>query len=972
MNRYLLGCLAIIVALAVSCKEKEEKPTPVDPPTPSGSVSLVGDMTKLGTLQPVWSAEDCIAVFHKDGAPVAFSLSGEGGGSVASFSGELTGIAQGDTIYACHPYIEECSRKSVPIDLSNQEARPGIILPADITVASGIVEDVEEMPALVFEHILGGLNFTLDNQGIIARTVSSVGIISEGIVLGGTYNFISGELTANAETPGKSVLSFTNESAAAKGKTSWVLSVIPQTLPEGTKAFVERAPGDTLIKTLSRTVIKKGKMLDLSFTLEFEGLNVNSVIEPFVSETDPSVTKAVAWNASDIYGVFSGEKNTNVPFSLISGDKTAEALFLGYPDVNIDDAMQAYYPYSENISAAGIINIDLTNQEIRANGPFAPMDIAVAQAKVGTENNMTFKHVLGGILVEVSNISEKNSLVVNEIGISFNNVSLKGTYNVINGELSPEAASEGKTVCTTGRTILAGKKELFFFSVIPQEITAGTLIAIETSTGKILEATVPETVTVEAGKYIMVSIEDEGERVGLLKDIGSCQYDVEGSVMWTSPALSLDGQVAYVTSSNYKIAAIPLEGGKLASTPAWVCDAKEAGMAAGGNSVTATPAVGSTGIYALLGKGTKASLVKVLPNGTLDFYRWASYYVNGNTTNPDPESVQFEFDLECPIIFPSSDVYAERVMFSMQANGDYKRFVTARGCGNPNGNENERQGGSRQTSKGTTTNLGGILGYVGSDGWYFLAGRTGSSAIGAQVIKTNTNGGSMSGSSTASQLIGYVKSAGAGSNGRGSQMAQDENYDYYTGWNPAMEQYPGGSTLLFRYPKSKIKASSEIEPDYIVALKGGVSPSASSGLRGVGSVLSADGSVLYVTTCETSDESAYVHAVKTADGSVIWSYEAQKMYGVAAVDDLGYVYFNDYGTGELIQLDPQTGVALEKISLGEVRSSPTIGPGGIIYCNTLNQEGKPTLRAFSISQSQGPAKGWSQLGGNPQKSGKAY
>ena len=604
------------------------------------------------------------------------------------------------------------------------------------------------------------------------------------------------------------------------------------------------------------------------------------------------------------------------------------------------------------------------------------MDIAVAQASVGLETAMTFKHVLGGILVEITNNSESNSLIANKITVSSESIALKGSYNVISGELTIDAPSAAESVCETGRAVLGGATELFFFSIPPQEIAAGTRIEIETSTGKIIEASIPEAVAIGAGEYIKVSIEDEGERVGILKDLGSCQYDTEGTVMWTSPALSPDGKVAYVTSSNYKIAAVPLvqagEDLSLSSTPSWVLDAKVAGMAAGGGNVTSTPAVSSTGIYALLGKGAYASLVKVLPDGTLDYYRRASYYYSGSTSSPDPAATSFEFDMECPIIFPTSDVYAERIMFSMQANGDYKRFVSARGCGNPSGDEDTKIGGSRQTSKGTTTNLGGILGYVGSDGWYFLAGRTGGNAVGAQVIKTNTSGGSMSGDSPLDHLIGYIEASGTGSNGRGCQMAQDANYVYYTGWNSASEAYPGGNTLLFRYSKSNIKPSSSIKPDYIVALPGGVSTTSSSGMRGVGSVLSADGSVLYVTTCETSDESAYVHAVNTSDGSIKWSYEAEKIYGVAAVDDLGNVYFNDYGSGELIQLDPKTGVALEKIPLGTVQSSPTIGPGGIIYCNTRNEDGYPTLRAFSISGSIGPAKGWSQLGGNPQKSGTAY
>ena len=131
-------------------------------------------------------------------------------------------------------------------------------------------------------------------------------------------------------------------------------------------------------------------------------------------------------------------------------------------------------------------------------------------------------------------------------------------------------------------------------------------------------------------------------------------------------------------------------------------------------------------------------------------------------------------------------------------------------------------------------------------------------------------------------------------------------------------------------------------------------------------------SVLYVTTCKAEGESAYVHAVNTVDGSVKWSFQAENIMGVAAVDDLGYVYYNDYGLGKLFQLDPLNGEVTDSVDLHFVASSPTIGPGGIIWCNTLDENDHPTLRAIKISGSNGPARGWSQLGGNPQKSGTAY
>lgn len=976
MNRYILGCLAVITALSVSCKDNEEKPGggKDNPPAPSGHLSIAAELAPLGSLQPVWSAGDRISVFSKNGAPVAFSLSGEPGAAIASFAGDLEGIAAGDTIFACHPFVEGCPKTAVPVDMTSQVSVPGVIAPADVTVASGIFIDPELAPDLAFEHILGGITFNVDNKNIWSQPVTSLGVVSEGIVLSGTYNLVSGELAPAASVAGSSILSLQGESVEPWGKSSWILSMIPQTLPEGSKVFIELAPGDTLFKTLSRTQVKKDKLLDIAFTVEPEGLSVKSVIAPFLNVADVSVTFTPLWAPSDKYGVFSGEKNFNVPFTITGESGSAEAGFLGYPDLLIGDELSACYPYSGSISEEGELSIDLSVQDLTSDSHLAPSDIAVAQGKVSEETILTFNHVLGGILFEVTNTSDTNPIVIASVSLSSESISLSGSYNILSGELKSGEAAAGELLCNTAKSLAPGETGSFFMSVLPQEISAGTVFSVSSVTGDSVSLNLDESIEIEAGEYFSVSLGIEGERGGAIHDLGSCAYDTDGSVLWTSPALSIDGNTAYVTSSNYKLAAISLTGEGLSATPDWVVDAKEAaGMASGGSIVTSTPAVSSTGIYALLGKGIKASLVKVLPNGTLDYYRLASYYVNGNTSSPDPASVEFEFDMECPIIFPTSDVYAERVLFSMQSNGDYKRFVSARGCGNPDGSEDTKQGGSRQTSKGTTTNLGGVMGYVGSDGWYFMAGRTSGNTVGAQVIKTNTSGGSMSGDTSASHLLGYVATTETVSNGRGSQMSQDANHVYYIAWNSAPGQYPDGNTLLFRYSKSKIKPSTTLTPDYIIALKGGVSPESASGMRGVGSVLSADGSVLYVTTCQVKDgEGAYVHAVNTADGSVKWSREAGDIQGVAAVDDLGNIYFIDRDSGCLVQLDPQTGAVTEQILLGSASSSPTIGPGGIIWCNTLNSDGHPTLRAFSIKGSNGPAKGWSQLGGNPQKSGTAY
>ena len=823
MKKILFGLL-VLVPVLFACKQENENTGEEgeQKPVPTGDITLSATLSPLGTLQPVWADGDKISVFSEQGVKSSFVLSDGALTPAGKFTGDIEGIVNGDMVYACHPEIENATLAAVPIDLGQQRNPPGVIAPADIAIAKGQFTK-DSGPGLEFEHILGGVAFSLENKSIVAQPVTSLGIISDGIVLSGSYNISTGEMTAAPAAKGRSVLSLAGEVVAARSRSAWVLSVIPQTIPEGSKAFLELTPGDTLFKPLSKTVVKKDKLMDLAFMIEFEGIDIDATIDPFVQVSDNEKTITRVWHNSDALGVFSGEKSINWPFSLVSGNSSSQAVFHGNPDVNDGDPLTAYYPYSEAMSSDGTIAVDFNS------------DLAVATGKVGAKTEMAFHHVMGAISVQVTNTSDSHSLYVNTVGVSGDGLAFSGTCNVISGEMVPAVDGPEEAVITANHSVQPGSTDSFLIYILPQEIAAGTTVFFTNATEDVISVTIPSSVSVAAGEYLSVAVEAEGQRGGGLTDMGACAYDTEGTVQWTSPALSMDGQTAYVTSSNYKIAAVQLSGDHISEAPSWVCDAKVAGMAVGGSNVTSTPAVSPNGIYALLGKGKYASMVRVSTSGTLDYYRWASYYVSGSVTEPGPEEYEFEFNMQTPIIFPTSDVYKGRVMFSMQASGDVKRFVSARENPNPGGDEDNQTGGARQTSKGTTKNLGGNLGYVRSDGWIFIAGRTLDGSPGGQVIKTNKSGGSMTGDATASHLLGYIDNKIA--NGRGSQMSQDDNYVYYMGWNPSTSSYPGGNTLLFRYSKNNIEPSSSIAYDWVVALPGGVSTSSNSGMRGVGSVL---------------------------------------------------------------------------------------------------------------------------------------
>ena len=89
--------------------------------------------------------------------------------------------------------------------------------------------------------------------------------------------------------------------------------------------------------------------------------------------------------------------------------------------------------------------------------------------------------------------------------------------------------------------------------------------------------------------------------------------------------------------------------------------------------------------------------------------------------------------------------------------------------------------------------------------------------------------------------------------------------------------------------------------------------------------------------------------------------------GVAAIDNAGAVYYNDSKNGKLIKVTPEGKRVVELSLAEEMRTSPTIGPDGTIYCTGI-KGGQPTLFCVKGSAT-GHANSWSQLGANPCKTG---
>ena len=136
-----------------------------------------------------------------------------------------------------------------------------------------------------------------------------------------------------------------------------------------------------------------------------------------------------------------------------------------------------------------------------------------------------------------------------------------------------------------------------------------------------------------------------------------------------------------------------------------------------------------------------------------------------------------------------------------------------------------------------------------------------------------------------------------------------------------------------------------------------------SGVLGLGCVLDAQGNA-YFRAAEK------VFRLDARTGAMGWVYNTEGNYntGVPAIDALGYVYVVDYGGNKLLKLSSADGKLISSVELENPRTSPTIGPDGTIYVTGSSSQGA-ILYKIKCQKTTAPGPNWSQLGGNPQKTG---
>ena len=444
----------------------------------------------------------------------------------------------------------------------------------------------------------------------------------------------------------------------------------------------------------------------------------------------------------------------------------------------------------------------------------------------------------------------------------------------------------------------------------------------------------------QRGKGSVSKIIHVEKNVNSLELIWSKSYDSDGDVLFTSPAVSPDGKTIYVYSTGKHLVAFDQGGDKK-----WDFNATVHNPAITKNWVCCTPSVDADGtVFIIAGNkdtqdktgATETGIYAVKPDGS---QKWYYPYAYGYFINAIPMVLENQICLatkrnpsvgDFPALWP--DGSADNGLLINKGDGSYFKYLKVK---------RGSHGGLKEETFmiHTDSKYGTRVFWKEDGGWKFYGKDAGQDAfmLGYTGV-TNTE-------------IGFT-----------SYMAIDKSNKVYILYGTATGSSSSTAPAkLYCYDLNKYDKNAGATPEWSVELEG-VNKMNSS----FGTVIGEDGTI-YVTT------TTGVTAVNP-DGSKKWyaATDGNEVFGCPAVDKLGFVYYTetavDQSAGKLVKLN-KDGVKVSELTLGQTLcTSPTLGPDGTIYCNGI-KDGKPTLSA--VAGVAEPASGWSQLGGNPQKTCKA-
>ena len=439
----------------------------------------------------------------------------------------------------------------------------------------------------------------------------------------------------------------------------------------------------------------------------------------------------------------------------------------------------------------------------------------------------------------------------------------------------------------------------------------------------------------------------------------SYDADAEAYVKFTSPATNADGSVVYAFSSGQHLVAFDADGNQK-----WSYDANQyqnhlpANPRSSDGSKTGSscqPSVDADGtIYLAVGYNEKngdtkltneSGVYAINPDGTC---KWYFAYGNARFVNIVPVILQDRIFLatksnptaaDYPAIWEGQTVVDNGIMLNKADGNIAQVLLVKRGS----------YGGFAATKEETfmvhtDDTYGTRVFWKENDNWVKYGANAGQDAF----------------------MLGFRPGNKATESGYTTFMAIDGNNRVYILYGKSSTS-SSSNAILYCYDLNKYDKAAGASPEWTLELTG-----TTNRYYSFGTVLGPDGTV-YVTTKKG------LSAVDPA-GSLKWfvpvSGDNFSVWGSPAVDNQGYIYFNEsevadnvQTVGKLVKIKPD-GTKASEIALGtSLRSSPTISPDGTIYCTGM-KDGRVTL--FSVKGSAtGAAPGWSQFGGNSRKTCKA-
>lgn len=419
----------------------------------------------------------------------------------------------------------------------------------------------------------------------------------------------------------------------------------------------------------------------------------------------------------------------------------------------------------------------------------------------------------------------------------------------------------------------------------------------------------------------------------------------EGEVVYSSPAMSPDGNNVYVYSSDYKLCKFDLNGNLL-----WDFDcAKYGSTASVAASPSVTPSVADDGtIYVAAGYGMAASanngcVLAINPDGSEKWHVSTKVVSYGYIT---------------PAVCDDYLFVVSKGSLSVTDFTVYNRNTGAKYCDRDLSERNGSLGGYLATKKAkvyaTTANTSGDR-IPGAGFVYFK--ETGTAAQGENWWK-------FYGASRDSVCLGFNKVTRKHEIPGTSAPAMSSNGNVYF----LFKSHSGAvasPSVLYAFDDSDIKGQDRTHgyhPIWKAPINGETDENSGTGI-----VTGPDGT-LYVTSSGTG---SCLTAV-SASGNVLWEYKAEGcINGSAAVGSDGNIFYLDSQAGKIVCLNSE-GKCIGSMALGtkSMMSSPTMAPDGTLYVNGVKGN-MPVLFRIS-SSSQAPASGWSQLGGGFTKNPCRY